>query len=509
MSSSQLLRISTAGSVDDGKSTLIGRLMHDCHAIMEDQLLQIKSKTNPSEVDLAAFTDGLKSEREQGITIDVAYKYFSTPKRKYILADTPGHVQYTRNMATGASTADVAIILIDCVQGLTQQTRRHTKISSMLGIPHLIFAVNKIDRCDYSEEVFRSIEKDIEDLAGQVGVSEWLSIPVSALVGDQVTTRSERLSWFNGPSLLEVLENISNKQDEDAPPRFSVQYVIRPNQDFRGFAGRLVSGSLKPGDKVKIYPAQIQSRIKAIYRGGEKIDEALSGHSLVITLEDEVDCDRGSLLVKPDQDLSYSNEWDADLIWFDDKPSENGKTYLLKNRERNIPAEIVKISAKYDLDSFALEETTELKLNDIGKIRVQSHQPLAADTYALSRSTGSFILIDPDSHGTVGAGFFNKSLEAAHSLGREPAIWHFSQDKEYLEKIQTQNRYRSLLIWDEAETPLGPEDVWWLNQLAKSQIKLLTNRKSFLEFKHQEVVWSGDASTDPNTQKEPPYETGL
>ncbi len=509
MSSSQLLRISTAGSVDDGKSTLIGRLMHDCQAIMEDQLLQIKSKTHPSEVDFAAFTDGLKSEREQGITIDVAYKYFSTPQKKYILADTPGHVQYTRNMATGASTADVAIILIDCTQGLTQQTRRHTKISSLLGIPHFIFAVNKIDRCDYKEEVFRSIEKDIESLARNIGITEWLSIPISALEGDQVTQRSDRLAWFAGPSLLEVLEGISSKQNTDSPTRFSVQYVIRPHQDFRGFAGRLVSGTLKVGDVVKVYPSQTQSRVKAIFRGEEEITKANTGYSLVVSLEDDIDCDRGSIMVDTNHDVFYSNEWEADLIWFDDQPSHKTKNYLLKHRERLVPAELTQVLGKYNLESFAFEQVTKLELNDIGKVRIQSYQRLPSDPYDISRSTGSFILIDPDSHGTVGAGFFSKSLELKVSH-REPAIWHYSNDRSYLEQIQAQNRYRSLLIWDEKDEALEPRDHWWLQKLADSQIKLLTNRKSFLEFKHQEMIWSGDAHTSKDISlKEPPYETGL
>ncbi len=410
----ELLRFTTAGSVDDGKSTLIGRLLHDSKSVFEDQMAAVKkSRINRSSgaVDFSLLTDGLRAEREQGITIDVAYRYFETPLRKFIIADTPGHEQYTRNMATGASTANLAVILIDATKGVLAQTRRHTYIASLLGIPNVLVAINKMDLVEYREEVFLKLQKDFDALAKQLAVPHVVTIPISALAGDNVVTRSEHTPWYHGPTFLEHLETVPLRVEAPSDAvRFPVQYVIRPDQSFRGFAGQVASGVIRPGDTVVSLPSERRTRVKAIATFEGDAPEAFPPMSVTVTLEDEIDLSRGDMLVSPAHPPRISRHFEAMVVWFNSEPTEPGKSYLLKHTSRSVRAKALKIRYRVNVNTLVQESVENLKMNDIAYVEFETVSPLFFDPYTQNRITGSFILIDPISNATLGAGMIRADL---------------------------------------------------------------------------------------------------
>jgi bifunctional enzyme CysN/CysC/sulfate adenylyltransferase subunit 1 len=412
-----LLRFTTAGSVDDGKSTLIGRLLYDSQAVYEDQLASVKkSRINRSTgpIDFSLLTDGLRAEREQGITIDVAYRYFSTPRRKFIIADTPGHEQYTRNMATGASTADAAIVLIDATKGLLPQSRRHAYIASLLGIRHVVAAVNKMDLVAYSRETFDRIAGDFRELAEKLGLASVYSVPISALEGDNVVRGSHHMKWFNGPSLLQHLEEVPGVSDsDDAPMRFPVQYVIRPHQRFRGFAGTVASGSLRVGDKLLALPSARESRVKSIVTFDGELEEAKAGDAITITLEDELDVSRGDMLVSEENGPAITRRVQSNLVWMQADPLEPSKMYLLKQTTRTVRARVIRICYRVDINTLAFVAAHNLAMNDIASVEIETTLSLFLDPYRKIRATGSFILIDPISNATVAAGIIDHGFEDA------------------------------------------------------------------------------------------------
>jgi sulfate adenylyltransferase large subunit len=409
-----LLRFTTAGSVDDGKSTLIGRLLHDSKSVFEDQLAAVKkSRINRSTgaVDFSLLTDGLRAEREQGITIDVAYRYFETPRRKFIIADTPGHEQYTRNMATGASTANLAVILIDSTKGVLAQTRRHTYIASLLGIPNVLVAINKMDLVDYSEEVFLKLQKDFDALAKQLAVPHVVAIPISALAGDNVVERGAHMPWYHGPTFLEHLETVPIRMETPSDAvRFPVQYVIRPDASFRGFAGPVASGVIRPGDPVVSLPSEQKSRVRSIVTFGGDAPEAFPPMSVTLTLEDEIDLSRGEMLVSPAHPPRVSRHFDAMVVWFNAEPAEPGKSYLLKHTSRTVRAKALKIHYRVNVNTLVQEPVSSLQMNDIAYVEFETVSPLFFDPYTQNRITGSFILIDPISNATLGAGMIRADL---------------------------------------------------------------------------------------------------
>lgn len=407
-----LLRFITAGSVDDGKSTLIGRLLYDSKSIMIDHLEALEKQSRnkeDGEIDLALLTDGLRAEREQGITIDVAYKYFATPKRKFIIADAPGHVQYTRNMVTGASNADLAIILIDARHGVVEQTRRHSIIASLLNIPHVIVAINKMDLVAYSEDVYNNIVIDYAEVAKKLGLKDVRYIPISALNGDNIVEKAASISWYEGPSLLSILETVELADDIDlVRARFPVQYVIRPQteelHDYRGYAGKINSGIYKKGDSVTVLPAGIPTTIKAIEHNGKEVEEAFAPQSVVLHLKDDIDISRGDLIVKNDHPPVVSNEIEALLCWMDHKALVPGNKYLLQINSKQVRSVIKEISYRLDVHSLEQINAPEtVALNDIVKVTIKTAGPIAYDAYQTLRTNGGAILIDETSHVTVGA----------------------------------------------------------------------------------------------------------
>ena len=420
-----LLRFSTAGSVDDGKSTLIGRLLYDSKAIMEDQFEAIRKSSEQrgkQVVDLALLTDGLRAEREQGITIDVAYRYFSTPKRKFIIADTPGHVQYTRNMVTGASTAELAIVLIDARHGVLTQSRRHGFIASLLQIPHMIVAVNKMDLVDYSEEVFRNIVSEYSKFAEQLDVENIIFIPLSALEGDNVVDRSSRMPWYEGSTLLHHLETVKVGADRNAVDfRFPVQTVLRPNLNFRGFAGEVASGSIEVGEDIMVLPSRQQSKVKSLHQYDAQPNNVRVGEPAVITLTDEIDISRGDMIVRSRNLPSVSDTIDAHLCWMDADPMTPGKRYILQMGPRTVQAVVDKIIYRIDVNTLHREEARALQLNDISRVEITTAEPIAFDPYKINRRTGCFILIDPDSNTTVGAGMIRGTAQDVPAVGSDPA----------------------------------------------------------------------------------------
>jgi len=424
-----LLRFTTAGSVDDGKSTLIGRLLYDSQAVYEDQLASVKkSRINRSSgpIDFSLLTDGLRAEREQGITIDVAYRYFSTPRRKFIIADTPGHEQYTRNMATGASTADAAIVLIDATKGVLQQSRRHAYIASLLGIRHVIVAVNKMDLVGYSREVFDTITQEFEQLSDKLGLIDVFAVPISALEGDNVVRRSSRTPWFEGPSLLEYLEELPNSgARHNGAIRFPVQYVIRPNHTFRGFAGTLTSGTLRVGDTITALPSGLKSRVKSVVTFDGEIGAAREGDAITITLEDEVDISRGDMLVTGTRPPAVSRRLQARVVWMHATPLDTHRLYILKHTTRSARARVTSIVHRVDINTFAHHDATKLEMNDIATVEVETTLPIFFDPYQSIPATGSFILIDPISNATVAAGMIDHGTDesttqaSAHERGTD------------------------------------------------------------------------------------------
>jgi sulfate adenylyltransferase large subunit len=404
----ELLRFTTAGSVDDGKSTLIGRLLHDSKAVYEDQLASVKkSRINRSAgpIDFSLLTDGLRAEREQGITIDVAYRYFATTRRKFIIADTPGHEQYTRNMATGASTADLAVILVDATKGILPQTRRHAFIASLLGIRNVLAAVNKMDLVNYQEDVFLQLEQDFLKLAAQLGIARTQCVPISALEGDNVVDRSPRTYWYQGPTLLEHLETIPLCAGDSLESlRFPVQMVIRPDANFRGFAGRVASGVLRPGDDVLALPSGRKTRVRSIVSYDGDLPEAFAPMSVTVQLEDEIDLSRGDMLVSTDNGPRVSKRFRAMVVWLHGTPLEMGRTYLVKHTARQTKIRALKIRHRVNVNTLEQEVATQLNMNDIASVEFEAHVPLFFDPYTSNRATGSFILIDAVSNATVGAG---------------------------------------------------------------------------------------------------------
>ena len=410
----ELLRFTTAGSVDDGKSTLIGRLLHDSKSVYEDQLASVrKSRINRSTgpIDFSLLTDGLRAEREQGITIDVAYRYFATPRRKFIIADTPGHEQYTRNMATGASTADLAVILVDATKGILPQTRRHAFIASLLGIRNVLAAVNKMDLVDYREDVFLQLEQDFLKLAAQLGIARTQCVPISALEGDNVVERSGRTFWYQGPTLLEHLETVPvSVGDSLESLRFPVQMVIRPDAKFRGFAGRVASGVIRPGDRVLALPSGQRTRVRSIVSYDGDLPEAFASMSATVQLEDEIDLSRGDMLVSPENGPRVSKRFRAVMVWLHETPLEVGRTYLVKHAARQTKIRALRIRHRVNVNTFEQEAATQLNVNDIASVEFEAHVPLFFDPYASNRTTGSFILIDAISNATVGAGMIQADL---------------------------------------------------------------------------------------------------
>ncbi len=403
-----LLRFTTAGSVDDGKSTLIGRLLYEANGLYEDQLAAVRKdsqKFKREELDLSLVMDGLKAEREQGITIDVAYRHLSTPKRHFIIADTPGHEQYTRNMATGASTADLAIILIDARQGVLVQSRRHTFISSLLGIRHMVFAINKMDLVNYSEEVFRKIQDDLESFVEKLSVPDLTYIPISALMGDNVVQRSGRMPWYEGPSLLNFLENVRILSDRNLIDlRLPVQYALRPDREFRGYCGCVVSGIIRRGDPILVLPSQRKTKVKTILTEEGETSYAFSSQAVTVTLEDEIDITRGDMLVHPANLPGIRREIDAILVWMDHEVMKPGKLYLIKHTTQLVKGTVTRLHFRINPESLSREKTSKLKLNEIGRVTMQLYREIFCDEYTKNRQTGSFIMIDPMTHGTVAAG---------------------------------------------------------------------------------------------------------
>ncbi|MFZ5562226.1 MAG: sulfate adenylyltransferase subunit CysN [Pseudomonadota bacterium] len=406
-----LLRFITCGNVDDGKSTLIGRLLHDSKLIFEDQLAAIqkdsqKYNTTDQEIDLALLVDGLQAEREQGITIDVAYRYFSTEKRKFIIADCPGHEQYTRNMATGASTSNLAIILIDARYGVKTQTRRHSHIVSLLGIRHVIVAINKMDIVDYSEEVFNRIRADYSEFARELDIPDIRFVPISALRGDNVVAASEHMGWYSGPTLMNLLETVEVSHDVALEAfRLPVQYVNRPNLNFRGFCGTIAAGTVQKGDAITVLPSGRQSRVKEVLTAQGLAAAACVGQAITLTLEDEVDCSRGDMIVRSGETApSVSQAFDAYLVWMNDNPLQPGKEYIFKLAGKAVFGRVEQILHRIDVNSLAQAEAAQLGLNEIGLCRVVVNAPVAFDAYRACRGSGSFIVIDRLSNATAGAG---------------------------------------------------------------------------------------------------------
>jgi sulfate adenylyltransferase subunit 1 len=433
----ELLRFTTAGSVDDGKSTLIGRLLHDSKTVYEDQLASVKkSRINHSSgpIDFSLITDGLRAEREQGITIDVGYRYFSTARRKFIIADTPGHEQYTRNMATGASTADLAVILIDAEKGLLPQTLRHAYIASLLGIPSVVAAINKMDLVKYREERFLRLQQDFLALAERLGIREVKCIPVSALAGDSVVEHSGRMLWYAGPTLLEYLETVPIAgRALTQSVRFPVQYVLRPDASFRGFAGQLASGVIRPGDALTALPSRQQTRVESIVTYDGPLGEAFAPMSVTLKLEDEIDLSRGDMLVSPDSLPRVSQRFQAMVVWMDVQPLEAGRNYLIKQSARQVRGRITRIRHRVNINTLEPEAAERLEINEIAAVEFDTSSPLFFDSYRENRATGSFIVIDPSTNATLGAGMIRGDL---------------SQDAEVLTARETHNQEAHIIPFE-------------------------------------------------------------
>jgi bifunctional enzyme CysN/CysC len=452
-----LLRFTTAGSVDDGKSTLIGRLLHETGAIPEDQLEAVRiasRRRGEGYLNLALLTDGLRAEREQNITIDVAYRYFATPRRRFIIADTPGHLQYTRNMVTGASTAELAVVLVDARKGVLTQSRRHAFISSLLGIPHVVVAVNKMDLVDWSEEVFETIAADFRDFAARLEVPSLAFIPVSALYGDNVVEKSARMPWYAGSTLLHHLESVNvgaggNRVDF----RFPVQYVVRPHQDFRGFAGRVASGTVGPGEEVVVLPGGRTSRVRAVETADGPLAEAVAGDSVLLSLEDEIDVSRGDMVVRRRNLPTVASRIDALVCWMGERPLDPSAGYLLLHTTRGVQAFVTEVVYRIDVDTLHREPAGTLEMNDIGRLTLSTAQPLCFDPYARNHATGSFVLVDPRTHATVAAGMIRGEAQAPVAADGAPVprpvspgvvweAWNVSRAER-----EARNGHRAAVLW--------------------------------------------------------------
>jgi bifunctional enzyme CysN/CysC len=412
----QMLRLATAGSVDDGKSTLIGRLLYDTKSIFVDQLAAIEQASRDKGddyVNLALLTDGLRAEREQGITIDVAYRYFATPRRAFVIADTPGHIQYTRNMVTGASTANLAIILVDARKGLVEQSRRHAFLTTLLRVPHLVLAVNKMDLVDYRRDVYDEIHAEFANFAAKLDVADLAAIPISALHGDNIVHRSERMAWYEGPSLLHHLENVHVASDRNLiDARFPVQYVIRPQShahpDYRGYAGKVAGGVFKPGDEVIVLPSGFTTRIASIETADGPVGEAYPPMSVTLRLADDLDVSRGDMICRPNNVPATTQDIDAMVSWMSEVPLRPGQKLAVKHTTRTARVLVRDLQYRLDVNTLhRIEDAAELRLNEIGRVRLRATQPLLCDSYRRNRDTGGFVLVDESSNQTVGAGMIN------------------------------------------------------------------------------------------------------
>jgi bifunctional enzyme CysN/CysC len=418
-----LLRFNTCGSVDDGKSTLIGRLLYESKALYDDQLaaLEADSKrvgTRPGELDFALLLDGLSAEREQGITIDVAYRFFSTERRNFIVADTPGHEQYTRNMVTGASTADLSVILVDARKGVLTQTRRHSYLVSLLGIRHVVLVVNKMDLVEYGEATFRGIEEEYRKFAGELGLPAITCIPISAVRGDNVLVRSAATPWYAGPTLMGLLDGVEVAESRlgDQPLRLPVQWVNRPNHDFRGFAGTIVGGRVRKGDAVRVQPAGRLSRVARIVTADGDLEEAVTGQSITLTLEDEIDISRGDVIAPADAPAEVAHQFEATIVWMSESPMLRGRSYLMKIGTKTVTATVSPLKHKINVNTLAKVAGSKLELNEIGVCQLELDRPIAFDPYEVNRDTGGFILIDRLSNDTVGAGMLRFALRRAQNV---------------------------------------------------------------------------------------------
>ena len=420
-----LFRFSTAGSVDDGKSTLIGRLLYDTQSVYEDQVRSIEGKgtTAPGQIDFALLTDGLRAEREQGITIDVAYRYFSTSKRKFIIADTPGHEQYTRNMATGASTADATVVLLDASKGVLIQSRRHAYIASLLKVRHVLVAVNKMDLIGYDESAFRAIERDFQLVLNEIATDtgnpvQAIFIPVSALAGDNIVHRSSAMPWYDGPSLLELLESLPSALDTRSEPfRFPVQRVVRPDHTFRGFAGQIASGTIRPGDSVTVQPSGRTAKVARIVTWDGDLAEAHAPQSVTLTLDRELDISRGDLIAANETPATVVKSFQAALVWMDQRPLQINRRYLLKHTSHTVPAIVSSLEYRTNIGTLTREPASTLEMNGIGVVTIQLLRPIAIDAYADNRSTGAYILIDPETNSTAAAGMVTQIEVTAGDAG--------------------------------------------------------------------------------------------
>jgi sulfate adenylyltransferase large subunit len=456
----QLLRFTTAGSVDDGKSTLIGRLLYDSKGVYEDQLASVRnSSVNRSSgpIDFSLLTDGLRAEREQGITIDVAYRYFATPKRKFIIADTPGHEQYTRNMATGASTAQLAIVLVDARKGVLPQSRRHAFIASLLGIRYVIVAVNKMDLVGFRQHIFDEIRAEFLEFSKHLDIPNLHFIPVSALDGDNVVSDSPRTPWYRGGNLLHYLETVPVEDARSAGDmRFPVQFVIRPTLDFRGYAGQMASGVIRKGDAVMVLPSGRTSRVKSIVTFDGDVDEAYPPMSVAVCLEDEIDISRGDMLVTPSRMPHASRRFDAMVVWMHLTPLETNRPYLLKHSCQQITATVTAVQHKIDVNTQAKVQAAGLELNEIGAVSVETHKPLFFDAYRKNRTTGSFILIDPVTNATVGAGMIAERAQAEDGSRRTMLQGvEFERSRLTAAERWERNGHRPATIWLTARLDLA------------------------------------------------------
>lgn len=455
-----LLRFAATGSVDDGKSTLLGRLLYETRSIYEDQyeaVVRTSRRRGLEQADLAWLLDGLSAERQQGITIDVAYRYFETPKRKYIIIDTPGHVQYTRNMVTGASQADCAIILIDARNGVLTQSKRHGFLLSLLQIPHLIVAVNKMDLVGYSRDIYESIVADYENYSQKLDISDITFIPVSALKGDNVVNKSDNMPWYQGVTLLHSLENVHASADRNLVDfRFPVQYVLRPHMDFRGYAGKIASGTITPGEEVVILPSQIITKVKSVITCDGELQEAFAGQSVSLTLADEIDVSRGDMIVRKNNLPHAGTTLEATICWMDDAPLSLSSTYLLKHTTRSVRALVSSITYKIDVNTLHRNPADSLELNDIGRVEIQTASPIFFDSYKINHATGSFILIDLKTNNTVAAGIIRgtscKIKEPATDAQRKDSVLQsphtaWSSGNIPRDVREQRNRHRAAVLW--------------------------------------------------------------
>ena len=477
-----LLRFTTAGSVDDGKSTLIGRLLYDTKSIFEDQLEAVEDASNrrgEGYVNLALLTDGLRAEREQNITIDVAYRYFATPRRKFIIADTPGHVQYTRNMVTGASTAELAIVLIDARNGVQTQSKRHGFIASLLGIPHILVAVNKMDLVDWSEEVFDRISEEYTDFAEKLGVEDLTFMPISALLGDNVVDESENMPWYHGSTLLHHLDHVNVGGHRNLVDfRFPVQYVIRPDQDYRGYAGRVASGTIRSGEEIMVLPSGQRTLIKSVDTFDGPVEEALTGDSVALTTADELDISRGDMIVRPQNLPVVATEIDAMLCWMSDEPMQGGTQYWFRQTTREAKAFISRVVYRIDVDTLHREDVEAFGFNDIGRVQIQTAAPIFFDRYEMNRETGSFILIDPHTNNTVAVGMIRGTVRSAEKLA------------EQLREATTVEREASPdVVWEGWNVPLEVREeknghaaavVWWTGLSGSGKSSIAREREQML-----------------------------